>query len=118
MTSRDAPSEDEGRSPHARVTPLRLVDADGGDRERLERSVQVGLLSVGRLTGREREILGLMTLGWSNAAICEHLGLSGKTVESHVRNVFSKLGLAEQAHCHRRVLAARIGLTLSARDPE
>jgi DNA-binding NarL/FixJ family response regulator len=57
------------------------------------------------LTDREREILGLMAEGRSNAGICERLVLSHRTVESHVRAIFQKLGLEEAHDDHRRVLA-------------
>ena len=57
------------------------------------------------LTDREREILGLMAEGHSNQAICSRLVISPRTVESHVRTVFMKLGLAESADSSRRVLA-------------
>jgi DNA-binding NarL/FixJ family response regulator len=57
------------------------------------------------LTPREREVLGLMAEGRSNQAIAAQLGLEVKTVEGHVRIVFSKLGLEPQAEDHRRVLA-------------
>ena len=57
------------------------------------------------LTPREREVLGLMAEGQSNAAIVERLGISHSAVEKHVRKVFTKLGLPETEHHHRRVLA-------------
>jgi DNA-binding NarL/FixJ family response regulator len=57
------------------------------------------------LTEREREILQLMAEGRSNHGICERLVLSPRTVESHVRTIFRKLGLAEADDDHRRVLA-------------
>ena len=57
------------------------------------------------LTDRERECLALMAEGRSNAAICERLFLSPRTVESHVRTIFRKLGLDEADDDHRRVLA-------------
>jgi DNA-binding NarL/FixJ family response regulator len=57
------------------------------------------------LTRREREILGLIAEGRSNRAIAERLGLELKTVEGHVRTIFSKLGLEPAAEVHRRVLA-------------
>ena len=57
------------------------------------------------LTPREREVLGLMAEGHSNAAIVERLGISHSAVEKHVRKVFTKLGLPETEHHHRRVLA-------------
>jgi DNA-binding NarL/FixJ family response regulator len=57
------------------------------------------------LTPREREILSLMAEGHSNKRICDELVLSPKTIESHVRNIFMKLGLPESADSSRRVLA-------------
>jgi DNA-binding NarL/FixJ family response regulator len=57
------------------------------------------------LTPREREILGQMAEGRSNAAIAERLTLELKTVEGHVRAIFSKLGLEPATVDHRRVLA-------------
>jgi DNA-binding NarL/FixJ family response regulator len=57
------------------------------------------------LTRREREILGLMAEGRSNQAIADRLELELKTVEGHVRAIFSKLSLEPAAEDHRRVLA-------------
>ncbi len=57
------------------------------------------------LTPREREILDLMAQGHSNARIGTLLGLSPRTVESHVRNLFVHLGLEESPDSSRRVLA-------------
>ena len=54
---------------------------------------------------RELEILRLMAEGRSNVGICERLVLSPRTVESHVRAIFRKLGLDEAPDDHRRVLA-------------
>jgi len=57
------------------------------------------------LTQREREILALMAEGRSNAAIAERLTLELRTVEGHVRTIFSKLGLEPTTEDHQRVLA-------------
>ena len=57
------------------------------------------------LTEREREILALMAEGHSNHSICGRLVISPRTVESHVRSVFMKLGIAESPDSSRRVLA-------------
>jgi DNA-binding NarL/FixJ family response regulator len=57
------------------------------------------------LTSREREILDLMAQGHSNSRIGTLLGLSQRTVESHVGNLFVHLGLEESPDSSRRVLA-------------
>jgi len=61
--------------------------------------------AVDRLSGREREVLGLMAEGRSNQAISERLFLSARTVETHVASIFTKLDLQPTADDHRRVLA-------------
>ena len=57
------------------------------------------------LTRREREILGLMAEGRSNQGIAGEIGLEVKTVEGHVSQIFSKLGLEPAGSAHRRVQA-------------
>jgi DNA-binding NarL/FixJ family response regulator len=57
------------------------------------------------LTEREREVLRLMAEGRSNQAISSRMYLSPKTVEAHVRSIFTKLGLELAPDDHRRVLA-------------
>lgn len=57
------------------------------------------------LTGREREVLGLMAEGRSNIAIAETLVVTPRAVEKHVTSIFSKLDLPLTAEDHRRVLA-------------
>ncbi len=60
---------------------------------------------LGALTQREREVLGLMAEGRSNAAIAEALVITERAVEKHVTSIFSKLGLSPASEDHRRVLA-------------
>jgi DNA-binding NarL/FixJ family response regulator len=57
------------------------------------------------LTPREREVLAMMAQGRSNSAIAESLFLSYGSVEKHVTQIFTKLGLAPSDNDHRRVLA-------------
>lgn len=71
--------------------------------ELVERERRAGHLDG--LTPREQEVLGLMAAGLSNAAICERLHLSVKTVEPVVGSVFAKLRLHQQPDTNRRVLA-------------
>ena len=56
------------------------------------------------LSPREREVLGLMAEGRSNAAIAAELVVTERAVEKHVTSIFSKLDLAPAPEDHRRVL--------------
>jgi DNA-binding NarL/FixJ family response regulator len=61
------------------------------------------------LTDREREILGLIARGESNADIAEALTISIKTVRNHVSNIFSKLQVADRAQAVIRAREAGLG---------
>jgi NarL family two-component system response regulator LiaR len=65
-----------------------------------------------RLTAREHEVLELIAGGLSNKRIARELGLSEKTVKTHVGHVLSKLGVTDrtQAAMH----AVRTGLVPGA----
>src|SRR3954447_26368981 len=54
------------------------------------------------LTPREREVLGLMAEGRSNAAIAEALVVTERAVEKHVTSIFTKLDLTPASEDHRR----------------
>ncbi|MGH2597765.1 MAG: response regulator transcription factor, partial [Dehalococcoidia bacterium] len=51
----------------------------------------------GGLSARELEVAGLVARGETNRAIAASLSLSEATVESHLRNIFDKLGLDRRA---------------------
>ena len=60
---------------------------------------------VDRLTTREREVLGLMAEGRSNAAIASALFVSEKAVAKHTNSIFTKLDLPVDIDDNRRVRA-------------
>ena len=61
-------------------------------------------LRVRTLTGREREILGLLTGGLTTRRIAQELCLSYQTVRSHIYNLCIKLGVHSQLEAVRFAL--------------
>jgi DNA-binding NarL/FixJ family response regulator len=61
------------------------------------------------LTDREREIAGLVAEALSNKQIAERLVPSERTVESHVRHILAKLGLANRTELTAHLLRATRG---------
>jgi DNA-binding NarL/FixJ family response regulator len=57
------------------------------------------------LTAREREVLGQMAEGRSNAAIAGRLFVTEKAVSKHINNIFTKLSMPPSDDDNRRVLA-------------
>lgn len=60
---------------------------------------------LGMLTEREREVLGLMAEGRTNAGIAAALYVSTSAVEKHSNAIFDKLGLLAEEGYNRRVQA-------------
>lgn len=54
--------------------------------------VRLGLASSTEFTGRELEVLRIMTTGVSNAAIAKKLNISENTVKNHIRHMMEKTG--------------------------
>lgn len=65
-----------------------------------------------RLTGREREVLGLMAEGRSNGSIAGALHVTEKAVAKHINSIFAKLDLPVDLEAHRRVQAVLAYLRL------
>jgi DNA-binding NarL/FixJ family response regulator len=82
--------------------------ASGGtalDPEVVGHLLNAGRRGVSALSPRERDVLGLMAEGRTNAAIAKTLVVSDRAVEKHIANIFLKLGLPPSGDDHRRVLA-------------
>jgi ATP/maltotriose-dependent transcriptional regulator MalT len=58
--------------------------------------------SDGRLSQRENEVLGLISLGFKNQDIARTLYISESTVKVHVRHIFEKLGVRTRAEAAAR----------------
>ena len=63
------------------------------------------------LTPREREVLSLIGRGLRNAEAAKSLGLAESTVSSHIKSIYSKLGISTRAEA--ALQAAKLGLTKS-----
>lgn len=61
--------------------------------------------AVSALSPREREVLGLMAEGRSNAAIAQRLVITERAVAKHTASIFLRLGLQQSEDDNRRVLA-------------
>ena len=61
--------------------------------------------AVATLSPREREVLGLMAEGRSNAAIAQQLVITERAVAKHTASIFQRLGLQPSDDDNRRVLA-------------
>ena len=78
------------------------------------RPADMGVASLGVLTRREREILGLLARGMAIADIAGLLAISRLTVQSHVKSILAKLGLHSKVEAV--TLAWRAGLTIGERS--
>jgi len=67
----------------------------------ISRATSVIREKLDELTRREREVVVLIVQGKSNREIAEELVLSTRTVEKHVANILSKLGLTSRAQIVR-----------------
>lgn len=57
----------------------------------VDRSVKSGLREYGRLTSREKQILGLAAEGMNTLRIANHLSISTQTVRTHFKNIYPKI---------------------------
>ncbi len=74
-----------------------VVEAQVGRRRRQD--------PLAALTEREKEVLGLVAEGLSNSGIAERLVIGPRTVEVHVAQLLTRLGLYEEPSVNHRVLA-------------
>ena len=73
-----------------------------------EPSVQMPSTSLGGLTTREMDVLRLLAQGLTSAQIAERLVIGLVTVNSHVRSIYSKLGVTSRAAATRYAMEHRM----------
>jgi DNA-binding CsgD family transcriptional regulator len=112
--------DNAGKAEFATPRALRLLAANGltlTDVPRVEpllaHAVQPGMLELSErrpfgLTKREREILGLMAEGRTNAAVATALWISPATVRKHLENAYAKLGVTSRTAAVRCAREHRI----------
>lgn len=70
-------------------------------------------IQIGKLTGREQEVLDGLACGYPNKTIAYDLQISTRTVEVYRANVMAKLGVTNFADALRIAFAAGLGSELS-----
>lgn len=83
-------------------------------------AARVGQLAVPRavrtamarpvLSTREKQILGMVVLGFSNAEIAQKLVLSESTIKSHLSSAFHKLGVRSRTEAAAMILDSNSGI--------
>lgn len=80
------------------------VEADVGPHGGLRLVAAIPVAPAPDLTPREREVLRLLTRGMTNKAIARALGVSPRTVNFHLDNLYAKLGVASRTEAVLAVL--------------
>jgi DNA-binding NarL/FixJ family response regulator len=77
------------------------------------REVEPPVLSV-----RERQVLGLVAMGYMNRQIADRLFLAESTVKSHLSSAFGKLGVRSRSEAAEMILNRERGLDIDLPGPE
>lgn len=102
-----APEAEPDLISSARTRIARLggsVEADVGPHGGLRLAAAIPVAAPAELTPREREVLRLLAEGLSNKAIARALGVSPRTVNFHLDNLYAKLGVASRTEAVLAVL--------------
>jgi DNA-binding NarL/FixJ family response regulator len=95
---------DKRKASAAAVKAAKLARACG--RARTPALVQ---LSMPRLTSREAEVARYASAGCNNHEIADRLVLSVRTVEAHLANIYTKLGITSRTHLRDALAVAAPG---------
>lgn len=76
------------------------------------REIEPPVLSV-----RERQILGLVAMGYMNRQIADRLFLAESTVKSHLSSAFAKLGVRSRSEAAELILSRESSLPIGLPEP-
>ena len=87
------------------------------DRSRTDHFEQLGSRCRDGLTARERDVLAMVSQGSSNKRIARTLEISPETVKSHVKHIFSKLGVHTRAGAVSRAVSLDLLCVMASEPP-
>ncbi len=68
---------------------------------------QATVISRSHISSRERQVLELVSRGWSNRVIAAHLGVSPSTIKSHMESILMRFEARNRAEGGRDRVAPR-----------
>ncbi|GHO90008.1 hypothetical protein KSF_000560 [Reticulibacter mediterranei] len=95
-------------NPHELVAPMVSPEVTGKKELAPADSEHGGKLPYGNLTAREIQVLRLVAQGATSAKIAQQLSITTLTVNSHVRSIYSKLGISSRSAATRYALEQHI----------
>jgi two-component system response regulator FixJ len=95
--------------PDLLVASIRRAFKEAGEARHQTQAAEAIAARLAHLTGREREVLGLVVAGRANKEIARELGISPRTVEIHRAHVMEKMEVASLAELVRLTMSAPIG---------
>ncbi|HET7082798.1 MAG TPA: response regulator transcription factor [Candidatus Limnocylindria bacterium] len=97
-----------GDLPMSRAMAAEVVRSLAGDRRRIGSGKAAGD-PLAELSDRERQVLHQLAEGLTDREIADRLGISPRTVETHVGSILHKLGVKNRAQAARRYLESNGG---------
>jgi predicted ATPase/DNA-binding CsgD family transcriptional regulator len=103
--------DSEGKqSAHDVLSRLQALENEAQDTGKARRPTgEESIPLPDHLTQREVEVLGLIAEGLTDSQIAERLVLSSRTVQAHVRSIYSKLGIASRSAATRYAIGHNLG---------
>jgi predicted ATPase/DNA-binding CsgD family transcriptional regulator len=103
--------DSEGKqSAHDVLSRLQALENEAQDTGKAVRPTgETSVALPDHLTQREVEVLGLIAEGLTDSQIAERLVLSSRTVQAHVRSIYSKLGIASRSAATRYAIGHNLG---------